>query len=243
MKEKLSLKYLLIGSLFLNVTFLFGQLNTDEREYYKWFDSTVGIANTGILDGTQYSEKYLTINGNHKYFLTSDYLSGDILYDGLPYFDINMKYDIYNDELIVKLGNESEFTVIQLIKGKLDKFTLKNHKFVKLNTGENEEYNSGIYEFLFEGEHLVLFKKHRKFRSEHLDKKFAYSEFDYKSEYLIRVDDKYYSLKSKRALFRLFPQQRKEINSFHGLNRKLKESNADNLVIQLVRKIDNNLIY
>jgi hypothetical protein len=225
----------------LNICSAFAQLNSSEKEYYKIFDSIVGVSNTGIFDGIEYREKYVTINGNHKYFQTSEYLIGNIIYNEQPYYDIEMKYDLYNDELIVKLRNNIGFFVIKLIKEKIDNFTINNHSFVKI-TSNDKKFNSEIFEILFKSNDLILYKKHKKFRKEHLDKKFAYSEFSYKKEYLLYFNESYYSIKTKKNLIQLFPEHKRQINSLIRSNKRLLYSNLDTNVIQLMKIINNDLI-
>ena len=245
MRKKISFKFIVFFFFYLQIVIIHSQTDSNHKDYYNWFDTVVGDGNIGIYDGTNYKEKYITINGNHKYYLTSEFLVGDVVYDDQPYFDIKMKYDIYNDELIVKLPIRSGFSVIQLVKEKIEVFTINNRPFIRISERSREslsEDHLGFYEILFKSDRIILYKKYKKYRSEHLDKEFAYNEFKLESNHLIYYNNHYNKINSKRNLIKLFPKQRTEINTFYNKNRLLQKSNLDIFMTQLMKLLSNNII-
>ena len=208
--------------------------------YYNWFDSIVGEGNISLYNGIQYQEKYRTLEGNHKYYLSTEYQVGYLVYENQSYYDIQMKYDLFNDQLIVKLPFRSGFNFIQLDKDKVDKFFINNNQFHTLYKQDEKTLskdNYGYFQVLFNKNNLRLYKKHIKNRKEFLDKEFIYSVFTEEYKYFIYLNNQIYELSSKGSLIKLFPKQKKVINAFYNSKRQLKKSNMDIFTIQLIERL------
>ena len=108
-----------------------GQNNT-EVNYYNLFDQEVGVANTALYQGVVYTEKYRTINGNTQYYKTRDFLKGSVCYEGQCYYDLNLKYDVYEDQVLLKLIGKAGGGTVQLFKDKIESFQINGSDFVKL---------------------------------------------------------------------------------------------------------------
>ena len=227
------LKAIIISLVIFNV--IEGQ-NAAEKNYYNWFDTKIGAGNTGLYNGVESKIKYRTINGNHKYFDSVDFMKGAIIYDGQPYYDVEMKYDIFNDEIIVKLPNRSAFIFLELLKEKIEKFTLNNKEFISLSSEKNDGSISQteIFEMLYASEKVKLLQKHRKERFERLNRERIYSEFKYNTSFHIYYNEQLTPVKSKRDFIKLFPEEKKKINTFYGKRIVSRKSNYDKFLIQLM---------
>jgi hypothetical protein len=212
--------------------------NTSGNQYI-WFDAILGVENTGIYSGIEYKEKYRTINEKHKFFLSPNFLKGSITYNGQSYYNIDLKYDVYEDMLLAKIKNKTGGDVIlQLMKGKVTAFDLNNHHFINLVHKEMElEVYSGFYEILEANNTFVFYKKNEKIKKDRLDKSTVYSEFNTKDSYLLHYNESYYSIKSKRNIIQVFPGLKKEINVFHNSNEVLLVSKKDDYMIALMKRI------
>ncbi len=217
----------------------FSQNSPKEHEYYKLFDSIIGVGNNGLYNGTPYEERFRTLNISHKYFVSSEFVKGNIVFNKQPYYNIQMKYDIYEDELIVKLPTNSGFAVIQLSKENIEKFSISGHQFIKLSQVNNSTFqsNTGFYEVLHQSNLIQLFKKYNKERSEHTDEKVIYSKFKGRTYFLVAYDDKYVNIRAKRDMINLFPKQKKKINAFYHKRKSLRKSNYDSFLSQLMIEI------
>ncbi len=238
--KKKMINFFLVSFLIINTFSLQSQTNSDRINNYNWFDSKIGIENTGIYNGIIYKEKFRTENGNHKYYLTSQFINGNIIYNGQPYYNVEMKYDIYEDNLIIKLHDESEYSIIQLINDKVDEFSINNHKFLKISEKHENFFNeaiSGFYEISYQSKHLKLLKKHIKSRKERIVGNFVYSQFKDESEYFIFFNDGYYKINSKKYLIKLFPELKKNINNFYNFNKPLHKLDQDTFMTNLIEHI------
>ncbi len=196
----------------------FAQVNSTEKSYYKWFDAAVGVENTDLYNGVAYVEEFSAGRDNKRFFLSSDFKTGDVHYGGQSYYDIKMKYDVYGDQLIVNLISNSQESVIQLLKNKLYSFNIGTHFFENISDeGAKKVGISGYHEVLVRNPSCTLFKKYRKKKTKRLEKRFYYYEFsDNTSEFVVEIDGSFYYVKSKNDFIKLFPQYKKEINDFYA---------------------------
>ena len=211
--------------------------------YYNWFDAVIGVENTGLFDGIQYNERYRTINEKHKFFAAPKFLVGSLIYDNQPYYTVDMKYDLYEDQVLVRLDNpDGGDIILQLIKSKVKEFTLEGSKFVNLDYGLDDPENLlGFHEVLFSKNELIFYKQNKKSKKDRLDKKIVYSEFNDDSNYKLFYNNEFYPIKNKRNLIKLFPELKKAINAYHNTNSILLETNPDAYMVQLLRSIQSNL--
>ena len=221
--RKMSKQIIVFFFIIFNTISFYGQTNSPQENYYKWFDAIVGVGNTDLYNGIQYKRSYNTINNNHEYFLSSDFIKGTVLYNNQPYFDVYLKYDIHNDELIAQLPSIKSYNTIQLIQQKVASFSIDDHNFIKLSA----ENVSGFYEILFEDNNIKFYKKYIKTIKKHLDKDFAYYVFKEKESYLLYYNNEYYQIKSKSNISKALPNLKKDINLFYKNNENLRKTNYE----------------
>jgi len=236
--SRLAIVFLLLSAIHVKAQ------QADQIDYYNWFDQQVGIENTGLFNGIRYKELYRIKNGKHKFYKSPEYLSANILYDGQPYYDIPLKYDLFDDELIISLQTVSGSSIIQLLKEKVAGFELDNKRFVHLKGIEvfksNDEID-GFYEILEEGKSLTLYKKHRKLRKKILENKAILNEFRNDDLYYIYRENLFYPVKTKNDLIKIFPERKKQINAFFSGNKYLMDTDYDLFMTQIADRIDTAL--
>lgn len=248
MKKQITFQFVLILFFLIQSVTIYSQINKPEQEnYYKWFDAVVGVGNTGIYNGVEYEKKYRTLGESHEFYATSQFLSGDVVYDSQSYFNIEMKYDVFEDELIVKLPNQyGGSIIIKLIKEKIESFNIKNNQFVRIYIGDKEqisEMDRDFYQVLYQSNTIKLYKKYRKSTVERSDKVFIYNIFKENNESYIYYDNKYYKVKSKGDFLRLFPEHKKRINAFYKSSKALRKSDNDKFQIELSKLIESLITF
>ena len=154
-----------------------------------------------------------------------------------------MKYDLYEDVVLIRLDNpDGGDVILQLIKSKIKEFTINGNRFINLDYNTTiTEVSLGFHEVLFQKNEIVFYKKNKKSKKDRLDQKILYSEFNDDSNYKLFYNNEFYDIKSKRNLIKIFPDLKKEINAFHDKNRSLLDSNPDAYMLQLMKSIQNNL--
>lgn len=233
-------------SLLLSINFLFGQSNASLKKDYLWFDKQIGIENTGLFNGLRYEEKYRMTNGTHKFYKSTEFIEGDIVYDLQHYYNIKMKYDLLEDQVIVSLTTNTGDNILKLLNNKLNEFHINSVEFKKLPdsaiANSNEEIN-GIYETLFNSTNLILYKKNKKIAKKNISKKHVYYTFKREDLYFCFYNNNYYEIQKKKDWFQIFPDQKKGIQSFYNKNKILYQSNFDSFMIQLCSKLSDSFAY
>lgn len=214
--------------LFFSTISLNSQTTDPEKALYKWFDITVGYENSGLLDGIAYREQYKTNNGDHQFYKSSSFLKGNVTYNRQSYFDVDLKYDIHNDEVIAKIPTQSTPLTIQLIKENINNFSIGNSEFKLLH--------DGFYEIISITKTLSLFKKHKKTSTKHYSGRLTFYRFnESKNEYYLYFNNNYHRVsKSKIKLIKALPDFKNEINSFYKSQNDLLKTNHDLFMKKLI---------
>ena len=226
--------------LFLSWFFsIYGQ-NSSEVVLFNAFDEHVGIENTGLYQGIVYVEKYRTINERVHFHKGVNFLPGSVYYDGQWYYNLDVKYDVYDDKVLLRLVTEAGGGTIQLFKGYLDEFVLDGEHFVKILEKDAPLLSEhGFYAISMEGIYFTLYTKYTKRSFEKRDKKFLYYEFlNGSSEYALFYKGQYHRFNSKKEVIDLFPELKKEIKAFYGLARTQSKADPNGFKISLAKRIE-----
>lgn len=159
-----------------------------------------------LYNGVEHSG-YPGIKGD-AYYLTRDWKTGSVVYDGILYKDVPMLYDIYKDQVIVKHPND--VFVVGLISSKVKSFTIDGHQFRRLESGVlPANMQPGFYEVLADGA-LTALAKRIKWRREYITTVMEY-EFMTRNQYFILKDGEYKQIRSEGNLMELFGNDRAQV--------------------------------
>lgn len=122
---------------------------------------------TGLYNGFQYVDYAYTIKAGHPFFGDDHMQKGSVFYDGVLYGDINLEYDLVNEQVVI--DDPYHTYKISLINGRLDRFTIRDHLtapdhlFIHFSDSiDASAPHPGFYEQLYGGEKVSLFKKEKK---------------------------------------------------------------------------------
>ncbi|KAA1246782.1 hypothetical protein [Aquimarina sp. RZ0] len=217
----------------------YSQTSLQENTYYNSFDKIIDKKNTSLFNGVLYLNRYRTINENHQFFKGSKFKNGVVYYDSQVFFDEQIQYDVYSDDVLIKLKRNYAEVVLKLIKEKVEGFIIDDHRFIKINPDkELEKSIDGFHEVLLETATFSLFKKYLKNRERRARNRFVYYDFLDKHHYVIYYNNSYQVIKSKSDLSKIFPEFKKEVANFYNSSRTIKKSNPDLFYQSLLKKID-----
>jgi hypothetical protein len=179
-----------------------------------------------LYNGRVWRNLYTNVRGD-QFLFSKSYLPGSLTMNGKHYEDVNLTYDIYNDELLIPKNNGA---ILQLNKEMVDSFSFEvnSRKYYFRNTDPDSlDGIKGFVNVLYKG-NSSLYVKYRK------------------SIDLLAVDDKYdlffqtqkiylvkkgvvYQIGSKHDLLKALQEDKTQIKAFlkkNGLNisKKLPES-------------------
>ena len=131
-----------------------------------------------------------------------------------------MKYDLYEDNILVKSHN-----ALLLDQNRIDSFKIDKKKFIKIDNIVGNDFEMfGFYEIVLKTSLFSFFKKHRKTRKKLVNNKTVYYEFNSENEYYLLRDRIYTKVRRKEDILKVFPKYKKEINN----NLKKSFLNLDN---------------
>ncbi|SKB37907.1 hypothetical protein SAMN05660903_00492 [Salegentibacter salinarum] len=229
-------QFILLFSLALLSTNL-SVFSQEYREVFKNFDELVNIENTNLLYGKEYVEQHATINNKHKFFQTSGFLNGDVVYSGETYYDLDLKYNVFEDLLIVRVKKEGGEATYQLFKNRIESFRIDGRNFINISPKKNAEIQ-GFFEIFSEDASLKLLKNHRKKLKKILTTNFTYFEFEPEpTQYAVAISGKYFKVNSQAGWLDVFPEHKEKIESYFSSNQALKETDPDNFLLRLFSEI------
>jgi hypothetical protein len=176
-----------------------------------------------IRNGKLWKNFYLGVKGD-PYFLSGEYLSGDITFNGKVFRDMTFKYDIYKDELVLWINAA---TIIILNKEMVEEFDINylNTRYHVVNMdNDSVSYLSG-YVNVYYGGPTALYVKYRK-EIEILAVDNKYDLFTQLHRIYIKKDGQVIQVHSKRALFKILADRKTELRSFVKQN-KLRLSKSE----------------
>ena len=170
---------------------------------------------SALYNGSKYGEYLFRFSGGHPFFNSPDPVAGSVIYDGIRYDSIFMRYDEIKDVLVIN----SQANRIQLFSEKVEYFNLFNSDFIRLvkDSLTNSLVSTGFYNLLYKGK-ISLLKKQIKTIREVISTKLELQHFaDEKDYYYIKKDDGIYPIKTKKICSN-FWRQKKEVQQFIKAN-------------------------
>ena len=219
----------------------FGQNN--EEDLYNWFDKEVGFENVNIHQGKEYRKKQRSINGKHPFFKSDDFVKGTIFYQGAKYSNLFFKYDLFAQELIVRL-KEHNFTgiTIQLFKNNVKRFSLHHTQFVWIDDKDvKEKPIYGFYQEVYSTPSIQLLVKKSKYKKEVPSQGVMLAEYKKsKNTYFVFYKNHYTKIKSKKSIINIFPSLKNQINAFYRKHSSLRKKTYTLFLAELFRDVVNN---
>lgn len=211
-------------------------VQAQSNEVYSWFDNQIKIENTALYNGVEFISTHTILNNKHRFFETDAFQTGDIVYDGQKYYNVPLRYDVYDDQLIVKIGNLQSINEVMLLKEKVTGFRMGLAYFEKLDSKKSGSlFSSGFYQLLTENENFKLYKKnHKKINRRLRDGRVFYEFNELNPEYVVQTKDGFFVLKRMRDLTSRYPNFRNELSGFRLTNKDYK-SNDRTLIAALNR--------
>jgi hypothetical protein len=145
----------------------------------------------------------------HEFFLTENWLTGDVTVNGKPFRNITLRYDLLNDELLamvnpgtaIILSGEKTLSFVLRTEGKV-------YRFVNYDKPDSPLIK-GYGHLLYSGELSLIVKYTKHIKTLAVENK--YDEFYQKQQIFIMRKGELYRIKSKRDLFSHMEDQREKI--------------------------------
>ena len=225
--------YLLISSS------IFSQNNPENN--YKEFDAIVGTISNDLSQGIRFVDAYnksYTID-DFRFYNSDAFAPAYLMYNHQPFYNINLKYDVLEDDIIFRNKIENNFE-IKLSSLHISAFTIHETTFLKLpqQVSKFSFYKNGFFEQLYKGEKYDLYVKHQKSKKKRLGEKAILYEFIDTKNILLKYNSEYYELISKNDVLKILPNQKEFIKSFYTNNKILRKQNLTAFMVSLFRYLE-----
>ena len=214
---------------------LFSQHQPANQKLFTLFDQTIGIQNTDLSYGTLYLDKYRVTKENHPFLDENKFQKGKVNYQLQTYYEVLLKYELVDDQLILNFSNNYENRSIILEKGMLSSFSIGSKNFIKDTT-------LGYLEVLHASKAISILKKNQKNKKKKLNEAYVYYKFLPEHSYYLNFKGKLHPINKKKDLLKILPNQKELINSIYKSQKKLLKQNTDTFYALLSQKVSTHLI-
>ena len=163
--------------------------------------------NLALYKGRQIMSGYTGING-HAFYPYQDWAVGKVQYEGFWYDGVEVMYDIYRDEVLVRHPNGVPLT---LFGDRVQAFSIKDHRFVKFDSSAGP-IRPGFYEVLADGELKVYARRIVVLREEIVEQTVVRT-FNSTHRYYAQLGNKVITVNKQRPLVDLAKAKKSEVLS------------------------------
>jgi hypothetical protein len=217
----------LIRLIFVFIICRAGVSAQSETSYSSLFEAVQNAYgfNQELVNGTYYEDMYRNAIG-HPFFQADEYQSGMLLFRNRAYGPLEMKYDIYDQKILVKYTFGNSIVLFIPPVDFIDQFTLNGKTFIKYGEPGKEQR---FFQVIGPNGNLQCFYHWRKTRND------SYHMPQYLSHEFHKSDKKCYLLlnnelkiyRGNRSFVNLFPKQaQKKIRHFIK-NQKIKVTKSN----------------
>ncbi|MFY0626726.1 MAG: hypothetical protein JXR07_10535 [Reichenbachiella sp.] len=202
-----------------------------EGDTKQWYDNTVGIENIGILEGTFFLMPAQS-PAQHQVYKNLVWAQGDLLYKGQLYSEIDMMYNIYSDQLILRnLGVSSSMDqAILPDQNCIPSFTIHDDRFLYLSDPLGPNMTPGFYQSRFDGKSLDLLIKWTKKQNTESNR----VQYEEETSVFLSYNGQYSKYNGERSLLKLFPEHKREIKKYIRTNMGYLKKQVDENLVQAV---------
>jgi hypothetical protein len=204
-----------------------------QNAYITEHDSLQG--NQILYNGRLWRNLYLRVREN-QFLFSNDFLQGSISMSGNEFKGLYIKYDIYNDEILVPGSNGA---ILQLNKEMVDSFTfryqLKKYRFAKI-TEDSVKGFFGYVNILYKGKSTLYIKYKKEIDLLAVDDKYD-KFFQINKIYLVK-DGIVYLINNRRDLFKNMEEHKAQLKEFIKKHKIIVSKKDPDSFIPLVRYYD-----
>ena len=212
--------------------------NNSQQNIYEAYDKIVGLDNTGLYNGTEFTDLFLNTDGTFRYFNGFDYSRGNVEYNGQYYSNVSLKYDLLEDNLLTRSEDNLSIFNVKLIPDFVKSFSIYNHDFVKLeNTNLSIEAN-GFFEIGYLGNEVSLYIKRTKKKKDKPLKTGVQYRFSDENFYVLKTNGNFYVVGKTKDVWKILPQNEEKIRQFYKSYKALSKSNPDSFMVKLVQNLN-----
>ena len=209
---------------------------TPELAYARALYDSATVESQQLYNGPQYYI-YDSKSEEHQFFLSEEWKTGDVFYDGQLFSEVPLLYDIFKDQLAVRYTRGVGSVALQTEK--IRSFTLAGHTFVRIIAGQPEAYGlrTGFYDVLYEGKTRLLSRRVKE-RLQHITDTKIVIQFPPRDVFYLLKDGQYRAVHSKASVLSLLEDQKKPLKKYSRQNKLSFRENREEAIKALATHYD-----
>lgn len=191
--------------------------STPGHAYAKALYDSATVESQHLYNGQQYFV-YDSQAEEHQFFLSRNWITGSVFYDGQQFDSIPLMYDIVKDQVVVQYTQS--FGNVSLQSEKVSHFYLSDgelagHTFIRLEGGQNTVtgIRTGFYDLVYDGTSRVIARR-AKTRQQTVSDTRIIVTFPYKETFYLYTGGKYHQVASKKSVLAFMPDQKRVLSKY-----------------------------
>lgn len=211
-----------------------GQVSVNPQQVSEKKDSVISLyfsnqyKELAIYNGKLFRGHEYGIKG-HGFYLSSDWQTGNVLYEGIWYNNVPIRYDIFRDQLMVNHPNN--ITII-LFGERVQEFNFKGMDFFRFNAGVKNEPSAKIYQLVSDGK-IRVYARRLKVLEENLENRKLEKKFIDAHKFYLVKDGNFHLIRNKNSMLNLLSDRRKEIQKELKKNNIRFKTNPESAIIHI----------
>lgn len=165
-----------------------------------------------------------------QYFSSSSFTKGEVTIRGIKYKDLDLNFDIYKEELLLRYTTSSNvYNTIMISKAWLEDFSIGNIRFKPYSTSEAP---NRLYQVLGNDSIQLLYywKKVLEYENDYLGNSNMY--FNTKKELNIVINKSLKNFRNNKSFVHLFAKEKQPFIKKYLRQNKIKVTNASDLTME-----------
>lgn len=163
-----------------------------------------------VFNGREHVQYSPFIQGT-PYFLSKEWQMGTLVFHNIPYKDVQLKYDLVADELV--LFHANGYSAVALFTPRIQRFTIGAHRFVYFRAQEAPDSRAGIYQEVVKGK-LSLYVRRSRVILETIESNILIRKFIDNYNYYVLKDGNFYPIRKQKDLMPLVQDKKSQVNSW-----------------------------
>lgn len=189
--------------------------------------------NQVLYNGKIWRNLYYQVHEN-QFLFSEEFLSGSLTISGKVFNNIDLKYDIFKDELLTPVENGM---ILQLNKEMVDSFSLnfqnKTYRFIRM---KEDSGTGGYFNILYKGKSALYLKYYKKI--DRLAVEGQYDKFYQFSKLFFVNDNAFFQINGKKDLLNAIDNQKDLVKVFMKKNKSNVSEKLPESYIPILRYFD-----
>jgi|AntAceMinimDraft_5_1070358.scaffolds.fasta_scaffold84793_2 hypothetical protein len=204
------------------------------------YDSTT-LESQNLYNGQQY-HIYDSQSEEHPFYLSREWVTGSVFYDGQLFDSVPLLYDIVKDQLVVKYTKS--FGKVSLQGEKVSHFYLSEgkstgHTFIRLEAGQRAGIGmrTGFYDLIYDGTSSVITRR-VKVRQQTISDTKVIIGFPYKEVFYLYARGEYHPVATRKSVLALMADQKRPLNKYLREQKIKFRKNKEGAILALAYRYD-----